>query len=79
MTTCRVCAHGRGARHTRDVRDAGSPDAGDAGAVLLVRAWRDGDVLRARLLAAGPSHRTVATAQGVDAVCDALRSWLSRL
>jgi len=52
---------------------------GGAGAVLLVRAWREGDVVRARLLAVGPAQRTVATAQGADAVCDAVRAWLGRL
>jgi hypothetical protein len=68
VTTCRACAP-----------DGDVTDAGTTGAALLVRAWRDGDVVRARLLAVEPPHRTVATAEGADAVCDAVRTWLSRL
>jgi hypothetical protein len=73
VTTCRVCAL------DRDLTGAGPRTGGGAGAALLVRAWREGGVLRARLLAVEPPHRTVATAQGADDVCDAVRAWLSRL
>jgi hypothetical protein len=72
MTTCRVCALDRAGAGPRAA-------AGGAGAALVVRAWREGGVLRARLLAVEPPHRTVATAQGTDAVCDAVRAWLGRL
>jgi hypothetical protein len=61
------------------VAGAGPSSHPPPGAALLVRAWRDGDVLRVRLLAVEGSRRTVATAAGVDAACDAVRSWLSRL
>lgn len=73
MTTCRVCAL------DRDSAGTGPRAAGSAGAALVVRAWREGGVLRARLLAVEPPHRTVATTQGTDAVCDAVRAWLDRL
>jgi hypothetical protein len=74
VTTCRVCA-------PEPRRAAAGPPGADTGvgAALLVRAWRDGDVVRARLLAVEPSHRTVATAQGTDAICAAVHAWLSRL
>ena len=56
------------------------PTAGHGvGAALLLRVWRDGDVVRARLLGVEPPHRTVATAQGTDAICAAVRAWLCAL
>ena len=71
MTTCLVCAR-------RDA--AGSPDvASRAGsAALLLRVWYE-DGLRARLLGVDAPYRTVATAQGADEICDAVRAWLARV
>jgi len=74
MTTCRVCA-------AIDGEPALQPDpraAGTGGAALLLRVWHEDDV-RARLIGVDPPYRTVATAQGIDGVCDAVRAWLTRL
>jgi hypothetical protein len=68
MTTCRVC----------EARDAAGAAPDVAAAALLLRVWHD-DGLRARLLGVDPPHRTVATAAGVDGICDAVREWLNRL
>ena len=68
MTTCRACVGRAGAEPAAD------PAVGTA---LLLRVWREGD-LRARLIGVDGGHRTVATAQGIDAICDAVRAWLTR-
>jgi hypothetical protein len=78
MTTCRVCTELGGPRETPVTSAAGHEESPSEGAALLLRVWRDGD-LRARLLGVDPPYRTVATAQGIDGICDAVRAWLSRL
>jgi hypothetical protein len=51
----------------------------DHSAALLLRVWHDDDELRCRLLSvtdptSPPS--CVTAAQGIDAICDAVRHWL---
>jgi hypothetical protein len=50
--------------------------------VLVLRVWREGDELRCRLLGARPPSSTlsaVLVVQGLDAICEAVRKWLSVL
>jgi len=80
VTTCRACDRRDAAAPSGRPTEPGDPPVRpvDAGAALILRVWRD-DGLRARLLAVDPPQRTVATAQGVDEICDAVRAWLSNL
>jgi hypothetical protein len=54
----------------------------DHPAVLLLRVWRQDDDLRCRLMAvtdtSSPPSVTIA-AQGIDAICDEVRRWLTQL
>jgi hypothetical protein len=56
--------------------------APDEPAVLLLRVWHQDDEVRCRLMyvtdASSPPNSTTA-AQGVDAICDAVRRWLLQL
>lgn len=83
MTTCRVCAlreahDGTGSANTLPEQRYRAAPAPQDGAALLLRVWREDD-LRARLLGVDEPYRTVATASGIDAICDAVRAWLQRL
>jgi hypothetical protein len=69
VTTCPVCAR----REAAGRRGTGTPGRDRA---LLLRVWYD-DGPRARLIGVDPPYRTVATAHGTDAICDAVRAWLS--
>jgi len=71
MTTCPVCVRRDAARPPDVVTPAG-------GGALLLRVWNE-DGLRARLLGVDAPYRTVATAQGADEICAAVRAWLGRL
>ena len=81
MSTCHAC--------NRDAAPAtGVPSTGEGShplqqswrdAALLLRVWQEDGGIRARLLGVGPQRRTVATAQGIDAICDGVRTWLRRL
>lgn len=67
---------GRCAERDRERRAAGGRTA-----ALLLRVWFEegGAQPRARLLTAtGSDPQTVATAQGVDDICTAVRTWLTR-
>jgi hypothetical protein len=56
--------------------------AGDDPAVLLLRVWHQDEEVRCRLMfvtdSSSPPNSTTA-AQGVDAICDAVRRWLLQL
>jgi hypothetical protein len=75
MTTCRACSP-----RTPAPQDSASDPAGSSGsAVLILRVWAEDDQLRCRLLGASRSSAdpgVVAVAQGVDAICAAVRDWL---
>jgi len=48
-------------------------------AALLLRVWPEGDELRGRLLGFTDTSsvaRGLAVAEGIDAICDAVRRWL---
>jgi hypothetical protein len=69
MTLCRTCT---------ERRAAPDPGGSDPGRVLLLRVWRDPSP-RARLLTVREGQgapTTVAVADGVDDICDAVRTWL---
>jgi hypothetical protein len=72
---CPVCA-------ARESSTGGATTATGAaasrGAALLLRVWDDDGEPRARLIGVDPPYRTVATAHGVDAICDAVRAWIAR-
>ena len=72
MNLCRTCAASAGAEAAAPPRTA----------TLLLRAWPESDGPRARLLGLhdpGGAEYVVAAAQGVDAICDAVRRWLLAL
>jgi hypothetical protein len=55
------------------------PAPDDHPAVLLLRVWHEDDQLRCRLMQAADASSPpagVGVAQGVDAICDAVRGWL---
>jgi hypothetical protein len=68
MATCRMCSD-----RPDGLQAEPRPGTGRS-AVLLLRVWQEGDDLRCRLLQ-GTSQEGV-VAQGVDAICDAVRRWL---
>jgi hypothetical protein len=77
MTLCRACRQDAAAI-TPPPRSESEHEA-DHPAVLLLRVWHQDDELRCRLMlvtdpSSPPSVSTAA--QGVDAICDAVRRWL---
>ena len=80
MTTCRTCAE-FDVTTVAAAAPAPPKSASQAQreAAILIRAWQEGDGVRARLLRANPPHRTVATAHGIEAICDAIQAWLRDL
>jgi hypothetical protein len=61
------------------VNPVGQGEPGRPSAALLLRVWPEGDELRGRLLGftdMSSAARVLAVAQGVDAICDAVRRWL---
>jgi hypothetical protein len=80
MALCRACRPDRpGDTIIRSPRRAGREHETDHPAVLLLRVWHQDNALRCRLLSvtdrSSPPSVTTA-AQGVDAICDAVRRWL---
>jgi hypothetical protein len=70
MATCRTCSE------QPELAAAEPGPSTGRSAVLLLRVWQEGDDLRCRLLQGAPADGVVAVAQGVDAVCEAVRRWL---
>jgi len=78
MALCRTCRQERSAALT-PVRPPDRQRENEHPAVLLLRAWHQDDDVRCRLLfVTGPStpRRVATAAQGVDAICEAVRRWL---
>ena len=78
MAMCRACRRDEtaAAAPSRPEPENGHP------AVLLLRVWHQDDELRCRLLpATDPSStpRAGMAAQGVDAICAAVRDWLGQV
>jgi hypothetical protein len=71
VAICRTCSD-----RSHPAAQADSGDRPARSAVLLLRVWSEGDDLRCRLLQGAPADGVVAVAQGVDAICDAVRRWL---
>jgi hypothetical protein len=76
MPTCEAC---RARRQTAE--EASADPNPEASVSILLRAWREGDEVRCRLLRGthpAPVRGTM-VAQGVDAICEAVRRWLLEL
>lgn len=82
MALCRSCQQSEGAETVGDEdrfeRTDRPPSEGEGAAVLLLRVWAEDRDLRCRLMfVKDPSSQpSVAVAQGVDAICEAVRGWL---
>jgi hypothetical protein len=80
MTLCRTCRQDHPAVAPQSEDDP-EPESDHRG-VLLLRVWRQDDDLRCRLLSVSDSSsppKALAAAQGIDAICDAVRRWLLQL
>ena len=79
MALCRTCRQERPADAVTLARRPDRQKENDHPAVLLLRAWHQDDDVRCRLLfVRDPStpRRVSTAAQGVDAICEAVRRWL---
>ena len=70
MAVCAAC---------RAAAPAAQVGPSQAGAVLVLRVWAEENGLRARLLTSSGVRETVVVAHGTDAICDAVRRWLTGL
>ncbi len=73
---CRACDP---SRHSASSSPHPHPTPDEHSAVLLLRVWHEDDQLRCRLIQAADASTPptgVGVAQGVDAICTAVRTWL---
>jgi hypothetical protein len=76
---CRTCRENGAAAAATSPSRSGPEQGSDHPAALLLRVWHQDEELRCRLMMVNDSSSpaSVSTAaQGIDAICDAVRRWL---